>query len=95
MMVLVEPVVYKAIIRYDRWLSYCDEWKAGGDYYPLGVGRTSSVGMRRCHQILDNMVSRKHLQIRFDANTNKYFAFDMKAATASISITARSRERRP
>lgn len=30
-------------------------------------------------QILDNMVSRKHLQIRFEAGTNKYLAFDMKS----------------
>ncbi len=30
-------------------------------------------------QILDNMVSRKHLQIRFDEKTGKYYAYDMKS----------------
>ena len=54
--------------------------KREGDYYPLGhrtnvVGRDEAVPI----QILDNMVSRKHLQIRFDAQTKRYFALDMKS----------------
>lgn len=54
--------------------------KREGDYYPFGR-RTNVLGRDEALpiQILDNMVSRKHLQIRFDAPTNKYFAFDMKS----------------
>jgi len=51
-----------------------------GDYYPLGR-RTNVVGRDEALpiQILDNMVSRKHLQIRFDPETSRYFAYDMKS----------------
>jgi len=51
-----------------------------GDFYPLGR-RTNVVGRDEALfvQILDNMVSRKHLQIRFDLASNKYYAFDMKS----------------
>jgi len=51
-----------------------------GDYYPLGR-RTNVLGRDEALfiQILDNMVSRKHLQIRFNPDTNRYFAFDMKS----------------
>ena len=51
-----------------------------GDYYPLGR-RTNVIGRDEALpiQILDNMVSRKHLQIRFDQSTGRYFAFDMKS----------------
>jgi pSer/pThr/pTyr-binding forkhead associated (FHA) protein len=54
--------------------------KQEGSYYPLGR-RTNVVGRDEALpiQILDNMVSRKHLQIRFDQATNRYFAFDMKS----------------
>jgi pSer/pThr/pTyr-binding forkhead associated (FHA) protein len=54
--------------------------KQEGDYYPLGH-RTNVIGRDEALpiQILDHMVSRKHLQIRFDASTNRYFAFDMKS----------------
>jgi pSer/pThr/pTyr-binding forkhead associated (FHA) protein len=54
--------------------------KREGDYYPLGH-RTNVIGRDEALpiQILDNMVSRKHLQIRFDSNTGKYLAFDMKS----------------
>jgi pSer/pThr/pTyr-binding forkhead associated (FHA) protein len=49
-----------------------------GDYYPLGhrsnvIGRDEAVPI----QIVDPNVSRKHLQIRFDAG--KYYAIDMKS----------------
>jgi len=51
-----------------------------GKYCPLGhrttvIGRDEALLM----QILDNMVSRKHLQIRYDQNTDRYFAYDMKS----------------
>ena len=54
--------------------------KREGDYYPLGR-RTNVIGRDEALpiQILDNMVSRKHLQIRFDQSTGRYFAFDMKS----------------
>lgn len=54
--------------------------KQEGSYYPLGR-RTNVIGRDEALpiQILDNMVSRKHLQIRFDLNTGKYYAFDMKS----------------
>lgn len=51
-----------------------------GDYYPLGrrtnvIGRAENVPI----QILDERVSRKHLQIRFDADEECYHALDMKS----------------
>jgi pSer/pThr/pTyr-binding forkhead associated (FHA) protein len=54
--------------------------KQEGSYYPLGR-RTNVIGRDEALliQILDNMVSRKHLQIRFDPATGRYFAYDMKS----------------
>ncbi len=54
--------------------------KHEGDYYPLGH-RTNVIGRDEALpiQILDNMVSRKHLQIRFDPGANRYLAYDMKS----------------
>ncbi len=51
-----------------------------GDYYPLGhrtnvVGRDEGVPI----QILDEHVSRKHMQIRFDKDKEQYHALDMKS----------------
>ena len=51
-----------------------------GDYYPLGhrsnvIGRDEAVPI----QIVDPNVSRKHVQIRFDAGQDKYYAIDMKS----------------
>lgn len=51
-----------------------------GDYYPLGrrtnvVGRDEAVPI----QILDEHVSRKHLQIHFDKDGDRYCALDMKS----------------
>jgi pSer/pThr/pTyr-binding forkhead associated (FHA) protein len=51
-----------------------------GDYYSLGhrtnvIGRAESLLI----QILDEHVSRKHLQIRFDAEKQRYYALDMKS----------------
>src|SRR3990172_1509397 len=54
--------------------------KQEGDYYPLGR-RTNVIGRDEALpiQVLDQMVSRKHLQIRFEADTNRYVAYDMKS----------------
>jgi pSer/pThr/pTyr-binding forkhead associated (FHA) protein len=51
-----------------------------GDYYTLGhrtnvIGRAESLPI----QILDEHISRRHLQIRFDAEKQRYYAFDMKS----------------
>ena len=51
-----------------------------GSYYPLGQ-RTSVIGRDEALliQILDEHVSRKHMQIHFDPNEKRYHAFDMKS----------------
>lgn len=51
-----------------------------GDYYPLGhrtnvIGRDEAVPI----QVLDEHVSRKHLQLRFDKDDGRYYALDMKS----------------
>ena len=52
-----------------------------GHFYPLGrrtnvIGRDEALSI----QILDKMISRKHMQIRFDQKTGRYLAFDMKSS---------------
>ena len=51
-----------------------------GDYYPLGH-RTNVVGRDEALpiQILDEHISRKHMQIRFNSDKNEYYALDMKS----------------
>jgi pSer/pThr/pTyr-binding forkhead associated (FHA) protein len=51
-----------------------------GDYYPLGR-RTNVIGRDEALpiQVLDESVSRKHLQIHFDKGKEQYYAFDMKS----------------
>jgi len=51
-----------------------------GDYYPLGW-RTSVIGRAEMLpiQILDDLISRKHLQIRFVEEEGKYYVMDMKS----------------
>ncbi len=51
-----------------------------GDYYPLGH-RTNVIGRDEALliQVLDDMVPRKHMQIRFDKETGRYYALDMKS----------------
>jgi len=51
-----------------------------GNYYPLGH-RTNVVGRDEglLIQILDEHVSRKHMQIRFDKDKGHYYALDMKS----------------
>lgn len=51
-----------------------------GDYYLLGhrtnvVGRAESLPI----QILDEHISRRHMQVRFDTEKQRYYAFDMKS----------------
>ncbi len=51
-----------------------------GDYYPLGqrtnvIGRDQAVPI----QIVDEHVSRKHMQIRFEHADERYYAVDMKS----------------
>ena len=51
-----------------------------GDRYPLGrrtnvIGRAESLPI----QVLDDMVSRKHVQVRFDAATTRYSVLDMSS----------------
>jgi pSer/pThr/pTyr-binding forkhead associated (FHA) protein len=51
-----------------------------GDYYPLGrhtnvVGRDEAVPI----QIIDEHISRKHMQIRFDKEKEQYYALDMNS----------------
>ena len=51
-----------------------------GDYYPLGR-RTNVVGRDEGApiQILDEHISRKHMQIRFDPDKQQYSVLDMKS----------------
>jgi pSer/pThr/pTyr-binding forkhead associated (FHA) protein len=51
-----------------------------GEYYPLGQ-RTNVIGRAEALpiQILDDLVSRKHLQIRYDKDTKRYHALDMRS----------------
>ena len=49
-----------------------------GDYYPLGQ-RTNVIGRNEALpiQILDKLVSRKHMKIHFDKDTQTYSAVDL------------------
>jgi len=49
-----------------------------GDYYPLGR-RTNVIGRDEALpiQVLDDRISRKHLRIGFDADSDQYYAADM------------------
>ena len=51
-----------------------------GDYYPLGQ-RTNVIGRAETNpiQIMDDRVSRKHLQIYFDKDKQRYHALDMSS----------------
>jgi pSer/pThr/pTyr-binding forkhead associated (FHA) protein len=51
-----------------------------GEFLPLGrrtnvIGRTESLSL----QVLDDMVSRKHLRIEFNEGTGKYYAEDLES----------------
>jgi pSer/pThr/pTyr-binding forkhead associated (FHA) protein len=49
-----------------------------GEFLPLGR-RTSVIGRAEALplQILDDLVSRKHLRVRFDETTSRFYAEDM------------------
>ena len=55
--------------------------KQEGDYWPLGQ-RTTVIGRGETLpvQILDDLISRQHLQIRFDKEQDRYLALDMKSS---------------
>ena len=55
--------------------------KQEGDFWPLGQ-RTTVIGRGETLpvQILDDLISRQHLQIRFDKEQGRYFALDMKSS---------------
>ena len=51
-----------------------------GDYYPLSqrtnvIGRDEGLPI----QILDERISRKHVQLHFDRDREKYYTIDMKS----------------
>jgi len=51
-----------------------------GNFYPLGQ-RTNVIGRAEALpiQILDDLVSRRHMQIRYDKDKKQYYALDMKS----------------
>jgi pSer/pThr/pTyr-binding forkhead associated (FHA) protein len=51
-----------------------------GDYYPLGQ-RTNVIGRAEALpiQLLDDLVSRRHMQIRYDKDKKQFLALDMKS----------------
>ncbi len=56
-----------------------------GEYFPLGqrttvIGRDEGVPL----QILDERVSRKHAQVRFDDKTQAYVLMDMKSVNGTF-----------
>jgi pSer/pThr/pTyr-binding forkhead associated (FHA) protein len=51
-----------------------------GEFLPLGrrtsvIGRAENLPL----QVLDDLVSRKHLRVRFDEGTSRYYAEDMSS----------------
>ena len=56
------------------------EKKDNIDYYPLGR-RTTVIGRdeKVLVQVVDKQVSRKHMQIRYDKESECFFALDMKS----------------
>ncbi len=53
-----------------------------GQCYPLHASRLISVGRDdQCSiQITDDQISRRHLQLRFEPEEQKYYAVDMRSA---------------
>ncbi|MFN0134255.1 MAG: FHA domain-containing protein [Phycisphaerales bacterium] len=56
-----------------------------GDYYPLGK-RTMVIGRQEgCPiQVVDDRVSRRHVQIRYDEHDGSYHLLDMKSANGTF-----------
>ena len=67
-----------------------------GEYLPLGR-RTSVIGRGEAlpMQILDDLVSRKHLRIWFNDGTNKYDAEDMDSRHGVFINRSKITERTP
>ncbi len=58
---------------------------AEGDYYPLGqrtlvIGRDEAVPI----QVPDELVSRKHAQLRWESSSGSYLLLDMKSANGTF-----------
>ena len=58
---------------------------AEGDYYPLGertlvIGRDEAVPI----QVADELVSRKHAQLRWESSSKSYLVLDMKSANGTF-----------
>ena len=51
-----------------------------GNFYPLGQ-RTNVIGRAEALpiQVLDDLISRRHIQICYDKDKNQYYALDMKS----------------
>ncbi|MCX5639125.1 MAG: FHA domain-containing protein [Planctomycetota bacterium] len=51
-----------------------------GNFYPLGQ-RTNVIGRAEALpiQVLDDLISRRHMQIRYYKDKNQYYALDMKS----------------
>ncbi len=68
-----------------------------GQSFPLDVSRLVSVGRDdQCSiQLLDEQISRRHLQIRFDADEDQHYAVDMRSANGVFVNGGRVTEDRP
>lgn len=56
-----------------------------GDSYPLGK-RTTVIGRQEtcAFQLVDDAISRKHLQIRYEPGDARYYALDMNSANGTV-----------
>ena len=68
-----------------------------GRSFPLDVSRLVSVGRDdQCRiQLLDEQVSRRHLQIRFEPDEDRHYAVDMRSANGVFVNGGRIAEERP
>jgi pSer/pThr/pTyr-binding forkhead associated (FHA) protein len=68
-----------------------------GQSFPLETSRLVSVGRDdQCSiQLLDEQISRRHLQIRFDPDEDQHYAVDMRSANGVYVNGGRVTEDRP
>ena len=68
-----------------------------GRSFPLDASRLVSVGRDdQCRiQLLDEQVSRRHLQIRFEPDEDRHYAVDMRSANGVFVNGARVTEEMP
>jgi pSer/pThr/pTyr-binding forkhead associated (FHA) protein len=68
-----------------------------GKTFLLQASRLVSIGRDdQCNiQLVDNQVSRRHLQIRFDADEDQHYAVDMRSANGVFVNGERVTEDRP